>query len=128
MKLLLDTQILLWAAGVPGRLSTAARRTIENRDNEPWFSVASLWEVAIKRSLGRADFRADPRALRRGLLENGYTELQIAGEHASAVDALPWLHRDPFDRMLVAQALVEGITLVTADPQVARYPGSIRQV
>ncbi len=128
MRLLLDTHLLLWAAGAPGKLPAVARKLIGDPGNELWFSVASLWEVAIKRSLGRADFRADPRLLRRGLLDNGYVELAIAGEHASVVDALPPLHKDPFDRMLVAQAQVEGITLLTADPQVARYAGPIRKV
>lgn len=128
MKLLLDTHLLLWAAGTPARLPAAARRLIDDRDSALWFSVASLWEIAIKRSLGRSDFKADPRLLRRGLLENGYAELAIAGEHATAVDALPRLHKDPFDRMLVAQAQVEGITLLTADPQLARYEAPIRLV
>jgi PIN domain nuclease of toxin-antitoxin system len=87
-----------------------------------------LWEVAIKRGLGREDFRVDPRLLRRGLLDNGYRELPITSEHAVAVDGLPPIHKDPFDRLLVAQATVEGIALLTADPLVARYPGPVRQV
>ena len=77
---------------------------------------------------GRPDFRAEPRLLRRGLLDNGYTELPIASVHAVALDTLPPLHKDPFDRILVAQAMVEGITLLTADPLVARYPGPVRLV
>lgn len=128
MRLLLDTHLLLWAAGTPAKLPAAARRLIQDRGNELWFSVASLWEIAIKRSLGRSDFKAEPRRLRRGLLENGYAELVIAGEHANAVDTLPRLHKDPFDRMLIAQAQVEGITLLTADPQLAAYQGPIRRV
>ena len=90
------------------------------------FSAASVWEIAIKRSLGRADFAVDPRLLRRGPLDNGYTELPITSEHALAVDALPPIHRDPFDRILAAQATVAGMVLVTADPVVLRYPGPIR--
>lgn len=128
MKLLLDTHLLLWAAGTPRRLPAAARKLLDDPGNELLFSAASLWEIAIKRSLGREDFRVDPRLLRRGLLENGYAELPITGEHATAVDALPWLHKDPFDRMLVAQAMAESVTLLTADPQLAHYPGSIRRV
>jgi len=128
VKLLLDTHLLLWAAGAPRRLSAAARKLLDDPGNEPLFSAASLWEIAIKRSLGREDFRVDPRLLRRGLLENGYAELPITGEHASAVDDLPRLHKDPFDRMLIAQAMVESVTLLTADPQLARYPGPIRRV
>lgn len=128
MKLLLDTQVLLWAAGQPERLSAAARRQLSNPKNELLFSAASLWEIAIKHGLGRHDFRVDPRILRRGLLDHGYTELPITSEHAVSVDALPDLHKDPFDRILLAQALTEGITLITADAQLARYPGPVRKV
>jgi len=87
-----------------------------------------LWEVAIKRGLGREDFRVDPRLLRRGLLDNGYSELVIESAHAVAVDTLPPIHKDPFDRILVAQAWTEGITLLTADPLVAQYPGPVQRV
>ena len=128
MKLLLDTPLLLWAAGKPDHLSAAARYLLEDPQNELMFSSASLWEVAIKRGLGRDDFQVDPRLLRRGLLDNGYDELPITSEHAVAVDGLPALHKDPFDRILVAQAMVEGIALVTADPLVAQYPGPVRKV
>ncbi len=128
MKLLLDTQLLLWAAGESDRLSPEARRAIEDPDNEPIFSSASLWEIAIKANLGRADFRVDARVLRRGLLDNGYEELPITGDHALGVLNLPPIHKDPFDRMLIAQAGVEGLVLVTADALVAQYPGSIRKV
>lgn len=128
MKLLLDTHLLLWAAGQPERLSKAARELIGDPKNELFFSAASLWEVVIKRGLGRDDFKADARLLRRGLLDNGYSELPIGSEHAVAVDSLPAIHKDPFDRILMAQAIVEGITLLTADPVVAQYPGPVRQV
>lgn len=128
MKLLLDTHLLLWAAGQPDLLPAAARRLLEDPQNELMFSPASLWEVAIKRGLGRDDFRVDPRLLRRGLLDNGYSELPITSEHAVAVDGLPPVHKDPFDRMLVAQAMVEGVALLTADPLVAQYPGPVRRV
>ena len=92
------------------------------------FSVASLWEIAIKRSLKRPDFRIDSGVLRRGLLANGYEELTVLGSHAVAVESLPLVHKDPFDRLLVAQATVEGITLLTSDGLLARYPGPIRRV
>jgi len=128
MKLLLDTHLLLWAAGQPERLPKAARELIGDPKNELFFSAASLWEVVIKRGLGRDDFKADARLLRRGLLDNGYSELPIGSEHAVAVDGLPALHKDPFDRILIAQAIVEGITLLTADPVVAQYPGPVKQV
>lgn len=128
MKLLLDTHLLLWAAGKPERLSKKARALIEKDEHELFFSSASLWEIVIKRNLGRDDFKADARILRRGLLDNGYSELPIASDHVVAVDGLPQHHKDPFDRVLVAQAIVEGITLVTSDPTVAKYGGSITLV
>lgn len=128
MKLLLDTHLLLWSAGKPERLSTEARALIEALDNELFFSSASLWEVVIKRGLGRDDFKVDARLLRRGLLDNGYSELPIGSEHVVAIENLPAIHKDPFDRILVAQAQVEGITLLTADPTLAKYPGPIRLV
>jgi PIN domain nuclease of toxin-antitoxin system len=128
VKLLLDTHLLLWAAGEPQRLSKPARRLIDNPDNELLFSAASLWEVAIKRRLGREDFKVDARLLRRGLLDNGYSELPIISDHVVATESLPLLHRDPFDKILVAQATVEGITLLTIDSLVSQYAGPIRTV
>ncbi len=128
MRLLLDTQMLLWAAGQPERLSAPTRRLLNNPKHDLFFSAASLWEIAIKHGLGRSDFRADPRQLRRGLLDNGYTEIPITSEHAVTLDLLPALHKDPFDRILLAQALAEGVTLITVDAELARYPGPIRHV
>jgi PIN domain nuclease of toxin-antitoxin system len=124
--LLLDTHVLLWAALSSPRLPLQARVLLEREDNILLFSVASLWEVAIKRSLGRPDFRVDPRLLRRGFADNGYEELAILGQHTVAVDGLPPLHKDPFDRLLVAQSLIEGITLLTVDPLVAQYPAPVQ--
>ena len=128
MKLLLDTQLLLWAAGQPERLSKSARKLLDDPQNELVFSAASLWEVAIKSSLGREDFRVEPRLLRRGLLDNGYAELPITSQHAVNIDGLPLLHKDPFDRLLLSQALSEGITLLTTDSSLAAYPGPVRRV
>ncbi|MFZ5655043.1 MAG: type II toxin-antitoxin system VapC family toxin [Pseudomonadota bacterium] len=128
MRLLLDTQVLLWAAGLPERLSRRARKLLDDAGNELVFSAASLWEIAIKNTLGREDFRADPGALRRGLTDNAYRELPVTGAHAVAVGALPLLHKDPFDRLLLAQALCEGLTLLTADAQLAGYGGPVRRV
>ena len=128
MKLLLDTHLLLWAAGEPKRLSKQARTLIANPDNELLFSAASLWEVAIKRGLGREDFKVDARLLRRGLLDNGYSELPIISDHVVATESLPPIHKDPFDRVLVAQATVEGVALLTIDSLVAQYPGPIETV
>ena len=128
MRLLLDTHILLWAAATPERLSPRTRAKIEDTANLPVFSAASLWEVAIKGGLGHEDLRVNAAVLRRGLLDNGYEELAISGEHAAAVATLPPLHKDPFDRMLVAQAMTEGIVLLTADDLVAQYSGPIERV
>ena len=129
MKLLLDTHLLLWAAGGSRKLSHVARKLIEAPDNELHFSAASLWEIAIKQSLaGRDDFHADARLLRRGLLDNGFIELPVSSKHAVSIDALPPIHKDPFDRILLAQAMIEGITLLTSDKLMAKYPGPIRKV
>jgi PIN domain nuclease of toxin-antitoxin system len=128
MKFLLDTHLLLWTAGDPKRLSAKARKLINEPASELFFSAASLWEIAVKSGLGRDDFKVDARLLRRGLLDNGYSELPIGSEHAVAIDSLPPIHKDPFDRMLVAQAMVEGITLLTSDAAVAQYPGAVRRV
>lgn len=128
MKLLLDTHLLLWAAGSPDLLPATARPLLEDEQNELLFSAASLWEIAIKSGLGRSDFKVDARVLRRGLLDNGYQELVITSEHAVFIDSLLPLHKDPFDRILVAQASVEGITLLTTDSLVAQYPGPVRKV
>ena len=128
MRLLLDTHVLLWAAVEPERLPSVLRAELTDPATMPMASAASLWEVAIKAGLGRPDFRIDARLLRRGLLDNGWVELPVTSAHAVAVADLPTLHRDPFDRLLVAQARVEGIALVTADPLVAQYPGPIRHL
>jgi PIN domain nuclease of toxin-antitoxin system len=128
MKLLADTHVLLWAAGQPEKLSPVARDLLEDPHNDPMFSVVSLWEISIKLSLGRTDFNVDPRLLRRGLRDNGWQELPITGTHAIAIDRLSPLHKDPFDRLLLAQAMEEGILLLTADTELARYPGPIRRI
>jgi len=128
VKFLLDTHLLLWIAGYPERLSEDLLNELTDPANELVFSAASLWEISIKSALGREDFRVDPRVLRQGLLDNGYVELPITSEHAVSTDALPPLHKDPFDRILLAQALTEGVTLLTADEQLAQYPGPVRKV
>ena len=132
MSLLVDTHLLLWAAGEPHKLSRAARRLLEDTSAQLWFSAASLWEVAIKHGLanthGRKDFHVEPRRLRRGLIDNGWRELAISSEHAVAILDLPPIHKDPFDRMLLAQAHVEGLTLITSDAIVGQYPGRVRKV
>jgi PIN domain nuclease of toxin-antitoxin system len=126
--LLLDTHLLLWAAGTPERLSAEAHALLQDTGNELAFSAASLWEIEIKRGLGRPDFRVDPRRLRQGLLANRYREVPVTGEHAIALGRLPPLHKDPFDRILVAQAEVEGLHLLTSDRLVGQYGGAVQLV
>jgi PIN domain nuclease of toxin-antitoxin system len=128
VKLLLDSHLLVWVSSTSERLSSTARSLIRNSDNDLFFSAASVWELAIKQGSKKYDVNVDAALLRRGLLDNGYAELPVSSEHAVAIRTLPHLHKDPFDRILVAQATVEGITLLTADPIVARYPGPIRKV
>jgi PIN domain nuclease of toxin-antitoxin system len=128
MKLLLDTHLLLWAASAPEQLSVAACELIKDQGNELFFSAASFWEIAIKSNLGRSDFQVNSRLLRRGLVDNGYNELAITSEQTAFLTELPPLHKDPFDRMLIAQAMSEGILLLTADSLVAQYPGAIKKV
>ncbi|MCX8087095.1 MAG: type II toxin-antitoxin system VapC family toxin [Rhodocyclaceae bacterium] len=121
MNLLVDTHLLLWAAGAPERLPSAARELLLDPDNELIFSAVSFWEIEIKRGLGRADFVVDARRLWRLLLAHGYRELPVRTEHTLAVGELPALHKNPFDRLLVAQARVEGLRLITADATLAHY-------
>ena len=128
MTFLLDTHVLLWAAGDPRRLTPQSRDLLRNPATELMFSAASIWEVVIKSALGRSDFRVDPRLLRDRLIQNGYSELAIRSEHALAVGLLPPIHNDPFDRILMAQAQVENIMLLTMDKKLARYPVPIQEV
>jgi PIN domain nuclease of toxin-antitoxin system len=128
MRLLLDTHLLLWAVGSPGRLSIQASALIEDRQNELFFSTASVWETAIKHSRGRAEFQVEPGKFRRSLLDSDYRELPVLGEHAVAVASLPPIHKDPFDRLLIAQSQVEGVILLTSDSTIAKYVGLVRWV
>lgn len=128
MKLLLDTHLLIRAAISPKRLSVAARALLSDPESELHFSAVSIWEITIKSGLGRSDFAVDVHRLRRGLIDNGYQELPVTSLHAVALDTLPAVHSDPFDRMLVAQASVEGIQLLTSDAVLAQYSGPIRRV
>jgi len=128
MKLLLDTHILIWAAKDSPRLSAAARALMLAPENERFFSVCSLWEIAVKSALGRQDVVSDATNFRDLMLANGYQELPIHASHALYTSKLPALHKDPFDRLLVAQALVEGLTLLTSDATVASYSAAIVQV
>ena len=126
--LLLDTHLLLWAAFEPDRLSAKAKLILQSRQTPLAFSLATVWEVAIKTSLGRADFSVDPAVFYKALLDEGFVELPIKASHLARVGALPWVHRDPFDRLLVAQAVVEGLTLLTADATLKRYGRFVKLV
>ncbi|MEO7622832.1 MAG: type II toxin-antitoxin system VapC family toxin [Gallionella sp.] len=128
MNLLLDTHLLLWAASEPKRIPAKVRTLLLNPGNQLIFSAASLWEISIKRSLKRADFNVDPRRLWRMLQASGYRELNVTAEHTIAVNDLPPLHKDPFDRILVAQARVEGLLLLTSDKVVAKYGEGVRKI
>ncbi|NIY76911.1 type II toxin-antitoxin system VapC family toxin [Thalassospira sp. HF15] len=128
MKLLLDTQLILWAAKDSDRLSLEAREIISDPDNELLFSPINIWEITIKNALRRQDFKANPRLIRRAMLDNGYLELPMHSEHAITVDTLPAVHKDPFDRILIAQAKAEGILLLTADSLLEQYGEPVRVV
>jgi PIN domain nuclease of toxin-antitoxin system len=124
VSLLLDTQIFVWLVVGDDRLKPSTR--IEIRDGECFFSAISIWEIAIKAALKRPDFKVEPPVLRDALLELGWTELPFTGEHAMAVRHLPAIHADPFDRALLAQAVVEGMDLVTADRALIAYGAPAR--
>ena len=128
MKLLLDTHILLWAAGEPDKLSQSVRDILTKEDNQLFFSAASIWEIVIKLGLGREDFKVEPHRLRKMLVVHGYNELQITAEHALKVASLPLLHKDPFDRILIAQARADGMMLLSRDALVCQYKEAIMEV
>ena len=121
MNLLLDTHILLWAAADPAKLSSETTNLISNKDNRLYFSAASIWEVVIKNGLHRPDFFVDPHILRRGLVDNGYLELPISTQHTLALSHLPDIHKDPFDRMLIAQAVSDRLNLMSDDSKFLYY-------
>jgi len=118
---LLDTHILLWILADPDKVPGPMRRIVEDTGNRVWFSAASIWEIAIKHSLAKADFTLMPATIWKAARETGLEELAVSAEHAVGVDALPWLHRDPFDRLLVAQARAAGMKLLSVDPKVNAY-------
>lgn len=126
MRLLLDAHPFLWWIADDPHLSHRARRLIADGRNEVFVSVASTWEIAIKAGLKRVPMKEDPeRFIPRHLEESGFIALPVQLAHALKVSALPDHHRDPFDRLIVAQAICEGMTLVTADEQIAPYPVKI---
>jgi len=127
MRFLLDTHLLIWSQIDTKRISARTRRLMEDEGNDLYFSVVSLWEIGVKRALNRPEFNIDPHLLRGELLSEGYTELPVSAEHALAVEQLPPLHKDPFDRLLLCQTLVEGLTLLTKDEKILAYPVSVRR-
>ncbi|MBX3482339.1 type II toxin-antitoxin system VapC family toxin [Phenylobacterium sp.] len=128
MKLLLDTHVLVWAFVQPHRLSPATRNLIDDPLNEPAFSAVAIWELTIKRTLGRPDFNVDPHVLHREALDSGYQELAVTSAQAMGVQLLPYLHRDPFDRLMLAQAVAEGMIFLTADHLILQYGQPSRAV
>jgi PIN domain nuclease of toxin-antitoxin system len=126
---LLDTHVLLWTLVDPDKVPGPMRRLLEDRANRVWFSAVSIWEIAIKHSLGKDDFPVEPATIWKAARETGLEELAVTAEHAVGVDTLPWLHRDPFDRLLVAQARADGMKLLSLDPDVNAYfsPGRRRR-
>ena len=128
MRLLLDTHLLLWAAAGSKRLPREARTLLEDGRNDVYYSAASIWEIAIKSSLGRRDFRLDLAALLEALPDIGLAELPVTAAHAAGVTRLPPIHRDPFDRLLIAQSIAEPLTLLTNDAILERYRVGVRVV
>lgn len=128
MNLLLDTHVALWAITDSPKLPPKARALIQSPTSIVWVSVASLWEIAIKYALGRGDMPVSSQEAIDYFRASGYRFLAIEAEHAAAVEALPAHHQDPFDRLLVAQALVEPMRLMTRDPSVSCYSDTIIKI
>ncbi len=122
MKLLLDTQAWLWMVSAPERLSRRARRLVSSRQHELWLSSISAWEIVVKHGLGKLDLPSPPEEyVPSRMRETGVLPLAVNHAHALRVAGLPLHHRDPFDRLLIAQALCEGLSFLTADRQLGRY-------
>lgn len=128
MRLLLDTHLLLWAAASSARLPREARELLQDDRNDVYYSAASIWEIAIKSSLRRKDFRVDLNQLMSALPEMGFVQLPVTAAHAARITDLPLIHRDPFDRLLIAQSVVEPLTLLTNDALLDRYRSGARVV
>lgn len=128
MRLLLDTHLLLWAMAASRKLPRGVKAQLLDRRNEVYYSAASLWEIAIKSGLRRADFRIDLEALVEALSASGFLELPITSVHAAGVARLPPIHKDPFDRLLVSQSMAEPMTLLTNDAVLAGYWDGVKVV
>ncbi|MBW4040123.1 MAG: type II toxin-antitoxin system VapC family toxin [Acidobacteria bacterium] len=126
-RLLPDTHMLIWLADDSPDLPRTAADLLRSEENDVFFSLASIWEISIKFALRKPHFVVDPRTLRKGLLGIGFNELPITGEHVIGVSQLPDIHRDPFDRLLVAQAKVEGLVLMTTDKKIAQYGPHVKR-
>lgn len=120
-RLLLDTNVLLAAVLEPERLAREVDSQLRNPDCTVFFSAASIWEIGIKASLGRDDFPFQPEDIHQLAFETGFVELPVGASHGSIISRLPWHHRDPFDRMLIAQAQAMPAQLLTTDTLLARY-------
>ena len=127
-RFLVDTQLLLWNVYGSRKLPAPVARLFRNGTDHFFYSAASLWEIAIKAARGREDFTADTAAIRETLEDNGFQELAVSAQHAVALSRLPPIHGDPFDRMLIAQAITETMALITTDERLAAYPGTIEIV
>lgn len=128
MNILLDTHVLIWALDSPERIHAEAQATLENGDNTVFFSAASIWEISIKISLDRADFSFSPELVQQKAIETGFIELPVQSTHTLGVSRMPWHHRDPFDRLLIAQALSIPAWLYTADDTLLAYSELVRKV
>ena len=126
MNFLLDTHILIWAAISPHKISSELASLLSDPSNHLYFSSASIWEISIKESLGKRDFKVISKKLYDGLIENGYKELKVSALHAMEVLKLPFFHRDPFDRILVATAIWENMPLLTNDSTLSPYHSLVR--
>lgn len=128
MIYLVDTHVLIWLAVDSPRLGNVARAILADPDNQIFFSAISIFEIAVKERLSKPGFDVEASAIRRMMIENDFAELVVTGAHAAHVATLPLVHRDPFDRLLVAQAMIEGFTLMTADEHIGQYPGPIMKI
>ncbi len=128
MRILLDTHVLIWAVGSSGRLDAETTEMLGDPANDVLFSAVSIWEIAIKSGLGRADFAIGPDDILQGALDIGFVELPVSSATAATVAKLPLIHRDPFDRLLVAQAIAEPAILYTSDARLPAYSELVRRV
>lgn len=128
MRILLDTHVLMWAVGRSGRLDSETFEALSDPENDVLFSAVNIWEIAIKSARRRPDFTTNPIDILQGALAIGFVELPVGSAVAATVASLPLIHRDPFDRLLVAQAIAEPAILYTADARLSGYSELVRRV